>query len=726
MGYSLGGVTARLTTARYQGDPAWRLDLGVQPQLPAKLIAFGDAPLEGANIPYALQHSLWTELSPNGRPFPYSQLPQTMARSNLNSCGAQQLLRKSYPTVTQNFARFWEHGEDVRFPNIGNPFGVCDRIEGGDCVCDAGPDVFGVNGGGWATGIRMVAFSDGYPGPQACYGDNRDLGFGGKSVCADLLRAFPGATYPFELPNGNPVFLRIAVPFGFDKDLLATVDEIAAGSRLSNVTKVECVAGSCGGIKYQYFGPTFIPFDSALPPSAPFGAAWYAPGYQGVHGVGIPQNIDRLLQEMEAVNADVPAVAGVSVRPADLATGSTPVTVTFPNVLVEGKTTLTLSHQGPAPFPQSVPGDPPLYYEIQSTVTTAATVNDPIEVCIDYSGVRFMDEDRIALFHYEAVGWADITSFRDPEANRICGNTTSLSPLALFEPVNRAPVVTAGRGVTAEAQGPQGALVNLTTAGSYDPDRDRVSYEWLDAAGAVLAIGGLAEIELAIGLHELTLRGRDSRWAEGSAALTVTVADTTPPTVSLTVSGGRQRTLSAEATDLVGVVAVELEVDGALIGTLWAPPFVLAWDTTSVSDGRHTLQAKARDAAGNVGLSAPVEVLVDNTPPELSVTAAPQVVWPPNQKFVTITVGLTVHDAIDPQPTVGLESIICDDGCVVASDVAGADFGTDDRTFLLRAKRSGTGAGRTYIVTYAASDASGNTRRATTAVFVPHDQGRQW
>ena len=57
------------------------------------------------------------------------------------------------------------------------------------------------------------------------------------------------------------------------------------------------------------------------------------------------------------------------------------------------------------------------------------------------------------------------------------------------------------------------------------------------------------------------------------------------------------------------------------------------------------------------------------------------------------------------------------------NDIQGVDPGTADSIFQLRAERSGTGVGRTYTVTYRATDGSGNLATATSSVFVPHDQG---
>ena len=52
-------------------------------------------------------------------------------------------------------------------------------------------------------------------------------------------------------------------------------------------------------------------------------------------------------------------------------------------------------------------------------------------------------------------------------------------------------------------------------------------------------------------------------------------------------------------------------------------------------------------------------------------------------------------------------------------DVAGAAAGTADLAFSLRAERSGIGPGRTYTVTYAATDPSGNTGEDSATVAVP-------
>jgi hypothetical protein len=119
------------------------------------------------------------------------------------------------------------------------------------------------------------------------------------------------------------------------------------------------------------------------------------------------------------------------------------------------------------------------------------------------------------------------------------------------------------------------------------------------------------------------------------------------------------------------------------------------------------------------------EEWADSTPPALNLSPDPSTLWPPNQKLVPVTISVTVTDDQDPSAEVRLLSITCDDGCDTAQDVAGATLHADDRDFELRAERLGTGSGRTYTITYSATDVAGNIGTATTTVVVPHDQGEK-
>jgi hypothetical protein len=114
----------------------------------------------------------------------------------------------------------------------------------------------------------------------------------------------------------------------------------------------------------------------------------------------------------------------------------------------------------------------------------------------------------------------------------------------------------------------------------------------------------------------------------------------------------------------------------------------------------------------------------DTTPPTLQASASPATLWPPNNKLVSVTATVTVNDDTDASPSVKLLSVTCDDACNPSQDIVGAVLNTDDRSFQLRATRKGGGSGRTYTITYAANDGSGNGTTKTTTVRVPHDQGK--
>ena len=121
--------------------------------------------------------------------------------------------------------------------------------------------------------------------------------------------------------------------------------------------------------------------------------------------------------------------------------------------------------------------------------------------------------------------------------------------------------------------------------------------------------------------------------ATGSIALNLasssTGGDTTLPNVSLTapaadaVVRGTAVTLSADATDNVGVDRVQFLVNGTGVGTDSAAPYSLTWDTETVADGRHNLTARAFDAASNQQTSTARRVIVDNFWPNSTITAGP-------------------------------------------------------------------------------------------------------
>jgi uncharacterized protein with LGFP repeats len=104
---------------------------------------------------------------------------------------------------------------------------------------------------------------------------------------------------------------------------------------------------------------------------------------------------------------------------------------------------------------------------------------------------------------------------------------------------------------------------------------------------------------------------------------TAPVVSITAPVKNATVSATVNATV--KATDNVGVVKVVYYLDGVAVNTSTTSPFGWAWNTTTASNAKHSLVAKAYDAAGNVGTSATVSVTVKNT--SITPTGAINTLW---------------------------------------------------------------------------------------------------
>ena len=91
-----------------------------------------------------------------------------------------------------------------------------------------------------------------------------------------------------------------------------------------------------------------------------------------------------------------------------------------------------------------------------------------------------------------------------------------------------------------------------------------------------------------------------------STLVTATVADTTRPVVSITnplngVVAPRNTTvtITATATDDVGVTKVEFYVGGKLLAADTNSPYAATWKVPGKNNTSYTIQAVAYDAAGN-------------------------------------------------------------------------------------------------------------------------------
>jgi beta-lactam-binding protein with PASTA domain len=204
------------------------------------------------------------------------------------------------------------------------------------------------------------------------------------------------------------------------------------------------------------------------------------------------------------------------------------------------------------------------------------------------------------------------------------------------------------------------------------------------------------------GSHTLSAIARDAAGHTTTATpVTVTVAngDTIAPTVSLTAPNpgttvsGAAVTVSANASDDVGVVGVQFKLDNVNIGGEVAiAPYSIAWDSTTASNGSHTLTAVARDAVGHQTTSTPVVITtqnVDAVGPTVSITS------PTNGATVANALTITAT-ATDASGVAGVQFKV--DGVNVGAEVTSSPYTV-----------SASVVGGSHQLTAVARDNTGNT-----------------
>jgi hypothetical protein len=304
---------------------------------------------------------------------------------------------------------------------------------------------------------------------------------------------------------------------------------------------------------------------------------------------------------------------------------------------------------------------------------------------------------------------------------------TDIATITVIE--NQPPIADAGPDQTLEQTSAQGANVMLDGTGSSDPDNDTLTYYWNWTGGS--ATGATPTALFPVGNTTVTLTVTDGQFNVTDTVNIIVQEDTTAPVVDagpdVTVEqeshAGTQVILNGTATDSVSTrfnftwseEDTVLKTDANMTDTVLIYTFNL---------GTHVVTLNATDEAGNTGSDNVTVTVVDTTPPEINATVTPGILWPPNHKYVEVKATVTAYDICDPSPTITFVSITSNepdngigDGNTVNDIVIVNDF-----TFNLNAERSGPGCGRSYTITYKATDMSGNTAMATVTVEVPHNQ----
>ncbi len=160
--------------------------------------------------------------------------------------------------------------------------------------------------------------------------------------------------------------------------------------------------------------------------------------------------------------------------------------------------------------------------------------------------------------------------------------------------------------------------------------------------------------------------------------------------------------------------------DGRVIAGPTGSPIV----GVTLGMGSHEIELLVEDGQGGADTDSVTILVSDTTPPRITVTLDPYLLWPPTLRMVDIHATVNVTDACDDAPLVTLTTITCNEFpneywyLLWLFDIRGASVGTADYDFQLRSACLRPRIGRVYYVTYTAVDASGNSASVTATVSV--------
>jgi hypothetical protein len=144
--------------------------------------------------------------------------------------------------------------------------------------------------------------------------------------------------------------------------------------------------------------------------------------------------------------------------------------------------------------------------------------------------------------------------------------------------------------------------------------------------------------------------------------------------------------------------------------------------TAQFQPDEHDVQVIVSDGLSEVSCTTQVDIRADVAPEIHSLTATPNVLWPPNHKMRQVVLNL---DASDCQVVTSRVVSVRSSEPVRRTGVGDLApdwvIGTNGMSLLLRAERSGQSRnGRIYTITVEVSDGTGNATNRTVRVTVPH------
>jgi hypothetical protein len=282
--------------------------------------------------------------------------------------------------------------------------------------------------------------------------------------------------------------------------------------------------------------------------------------------------------------------------------------------------------------------EPPNGATVSGSVTVAAEASSDISVAY----VQFYLEGQLASTSTAAPYSSVVDTRTVPNGARsltakvfdTAGRVSTSSPVSVT--VSNPDVTLPAVSLTSPASGATVSGTTTLSASATDNDgvtRVEFAIDTIPVAtsttgptfSAMVDTGSLSDAP-----HSISAKAYDAAGNVGySDAITISVsnADTTAPTTAITAPGPTATvagvtSVSATASDNVAVAKVEFLVDSVVTSVSTTSPYSYAMDTTKLSNASHKVASRAYDRAGNVGMSAPVSITVNNAPSE---TTAPTV-----------------------------------------------------------------------------------------------------
>jgi hypothetical protein len=238
--------------------------------------------------------------------------------------------------------------------------------------------------------------------------------------------------------------------------------------------------------------------------------------------------------------------------------------------------------------------------------------------------------------------------------------------------------------------------------GSFDPDGDPI------------ILTQILEGPYPLGETLATLTATDPKGLAGRCEGTITVVDTTPPSLvppaSLTLSP-EPGTCGVSISDTqLGQATVEDNCPGGITITCTGVPVDHLFPV-----GTTTLTYTATDGGGNTATATQTVTVIDSTIPEITnLSVSPDVLWPANGHMVDVSVGYDLKTNCSKGPMTCSFSVSCNE------PIDGSDYSIlDEHHLLLRADIAVKGNDRIYTITVTCSGGTGPELEESITVLVP-------